>query len=153
MSNSDHLFLLKQDINKHHIHFNLLPIPDFKFPDTLLPRHQISNSDPNSINISQKQEDKEDEESRGQLSLGQLNATEDNNQDGFKTPDHKIPELKQCPPAPRKPIPKRKRSEGGNVAARRSLRFDLSEEFESLLFPRVILAHFNRNINKSRTEN
>ena len=58
----------------------------------------------------------------------------DENDDGFRTPtssDHKIPAMRQCPPAPRKPKPSAKRKLERS-AARRSLIFDFSEsEFES----------------------
>ncbi|PIN11973.1 hypothetical protein CDL12_15438 [Handroanthus impetiginosus] len=60
--------------------------------------------------------------------------------DGFKTPtsaDHKIPEITECPWAPRKPRPppsklKRKASPPG---ACRSLQFDPTAEIESIFRP------------------
>ncbi|KAH7553689.1 hypothetical protein ACOSP7_029494 [Xanthoceras sorbifolium] len=94
------------------------------------------------------------------LGLGELNATtsDHNDDEGFKTPtslDHKIPEIKQCPPAPRKPMPlpprKRKSSVSSSPNVRRSLQYsDLSQEVESL-FPRRILDDLHRKIKKART--
>ncbi|GER28607.1 cyclin-dependent protein kinase inhibitor SMR3 [Striga asiatica] len=55
-------------------------------------------------------------------------------EDGFRTPtssEHRIPAPTVCPPAPRKPCPKRRRSR--SPAARRCVEFDASEEVESVL--------------------
>lgn len=56
--------------------------------------------------------------------------------DDFRTPtssDHKIPATTRCPPAPEKNRPQRSRLKRQiSPATRRSLRFDLSVEFESI---------------------
>ncbi|CAA0836401.1 Cyclin-dependent protein kinase inhibitor SMR3 [Striga hermonthica] len=63
----------------------------------------------------------------------EITAAEDE-EDGFRTPtssEHRIPAPTVCPPAPRKPCPKRRRSR--SPAARRCLELDASEEVESVL--------------------
>ncbi|KAE8704505.1 putative Pectinesterase-2 precursor [Hibiscus syriacus] len=90
------------------------------------------------------------------ISLEEMKATDD---DGFKTPtslDHKIPVMKQCPPAPRKPkpLPSNKRkpsasSSGANTC--RILQIDFSIEVESLP-PSRLLADMHRNVKKARKE-
>ncbi|KAG8483988.1 hypothetical protein CXB51_023229 [Gossypium anomalum] len=70
----------------------------------------------------------------------EMNSKEmDDDDDGFKTPtstDSKIPaEPKQCPPAPRKPKPNKRKASSptnGSTAVRNPLLLDLSEELESL---------------------
>ena len=70
------------------------------------------------------------------------------NNDGFKTPtslDNKIPVIRPCPPAPKKPkstISKTKRK-----ANRRRVFLDLSSEIESL-FPPNVLADLDGQIKK-----
>ncbi|XP_007027037.2 PREDICTED: uncharacterized protein LOC18597768 [Theobroma cacao] len=88
--------------------------------------------------------------------LGEFKAIDDD--DGFKTPtslDHKIPVIKQCPPAPRKPqpapLPSNKRKASSSPITRRNLQVDLSLEIESL-FPRPLLADLHRKVKKARNE-
>lgn len=76
---------------------------------------------------------------KGNEEKKEMNSKEvDDDDDGFKTPtskDHKIPaEPKQCPPAPRKPKPtKRKASSptNGSTAVRNLLLLGVSEELDS----------------------
>jgi hypothetical protein len=82
-------------------------------------------------------------------SLGEFKAEEED--DGFKTPtslDHKIPAIKQCPPAPRKPKPSMKRKVLQNV--RTCLQLDLSKEVEPL-FPPSLLSDLDCKIKKARS--
>ncbi|KAJ9180724.1 hypothetical protein P3X46_008936 [Hevea brasiliensis] len=147
MSSNSELLLVKE--NKEKIEYNLLERPTVDFTDSdetgiiTLQWHQ------------QEQEESKTRDSLRPLSLGELEATEGDNY-GFKTPaslDHKIPAIKQCPPAPRKPRPvlstKRKVS-SPNI--RRSLQLDLSQQVESL-FPRPILADLYQKMKKARRDN
>ncbi|XVE76360.1 hypothetical protein DITRI_Ditri12bG0166000 [Diplodiscus trichospermus] len=101
---------------------------------------------------------KESEKMKKKISLGEIMANDDDN-DGFRTPtslDHKIPAIKQCPPAPRKPKPlpsnKRKASASSSNRTRSNLHeLDLSHEVESL-FPMPLLADLHRKVKKARTE-
>lgn len=103
--------------------------------------------------------------------LGEFHAAADDDDDdddsGFKTPssiDNQIPEIKQCPTAPRKPKPppitatstKRKLSSSSSSASSvssnaRRRRLDLSEEVNSL-FPKPILDDLHRKIKKARRD-
>ncbi|GKV30004.1 hypothetical protein SLEP1_g38871 [Rubroshorea leprosula] len=87
----------------------------------------------------------------GKLSLGEFEVTVGENDEGFRTPtsqDHRIPVVKECPPAPRKPKPpSRKRKASPNTGTRLQL-LDLTEEVESL-FPKP---DFHRNNKKARRE-
>lgn len=102
--------------------------------------------------------------------LGEFHAAADDDDDddsGFKTPtsiDNQIPEIKQCPTAPRKPKPppitatstKRKLSSSSSSASSVSSnagrrRLDLSEEVNSL-FPKPILDDLHRKIKKARRD-
>ncbi|KAH1123370.1 hypothetical protein J1N35_006530 [Gossypium stocksii] len=93
------------------------------------------------------------------ISLGELKANDDGDDDGFKTPtslDHKIPVMKQCPPAPRKPKPlssnKRKPSSPPSSGGDRNLlKIDFAKEVESL-FPSDVLADIHRKVKKARKE-
>ncbi|MBA0858744.1 hypothetical protein Goshw_030516, partial [Gossypium schwendimanii] len=78
----------------------------------------------------------------------EMNSKEmDDDDDGFKTPtstDSKIPaEPKQCPPAPRKPKPNKRKASSptnGSTAVRNPLLLDLSEELESLSHKFIVFA-------------
>ncbi|KAK2657882.1 hypothetical protein Ddye_010934 [Dipteronia dyeriana] len=104
------------------------------------------------------------------IGLGEFNATtsdHDGDQEedqGFRTPtssDHKIPKIKQCPPAPKKPMapPLSKKRKSSSVlssspstnARRKCLRSDLSPQDIDSLFPRAILEDLHRKIKKART--
>ncbi|KAG8647624.1 cyclin-dependent protein kinase inhibitor SMR14 [Manihot esculenta] len=156
MSSNSELHLVKE--NQEDIEFKILLRPSLDF--TVV----SESSDANGIIALQWHSQEEEEEeckttgdsSSRQLSLGELKATDDDDNDGFKTPttmDHKIPVIKQCPAAPRKPRPvlctKRKAISPSN--GRRSLQLDLSREVESL-FPRPILADFYQKMKKARRE-
>ncbi|KAJ4971978.1 hypothetical protein NE237_005077 [Protea cynaroides] len=90
------------------------------------------------------------------LGSGEILEVEDEDE-GFRTPtslDHRIPVIKQCPPAPRKPkssfLTKRKASSSSSSATRRQLfLLDLSQEIESL-FPLALQADLGRKIKKIR---
>ncbi|MBA0551497.1 hypothetical protein Golob_022379 [Gossypium lobatum] len=114
------------------------------------------------------EDEDEDEDERNSLefqdkkkiiSLGELRANDDGDDDGFKTPtslDHKIPVMKQCPPAPRKPKPlssnKRKPSSPPSSGGDRNLlKIDFAKEVESL-FPSDVLADTHRKVKKARKE-
>ncbi|PIA60237.1 hypothetical protein AQUCO_00300029v1 [Aquilegia coerulea] len=63
----------------------------------------------------------------------------DEDDDGFRTPtsmDHRIPVIRQCPPAPRKPksCPMKKRKASSNL---HRIKIDLSKEIE-LMFPSLV---------------
>ncbi|KAK3226384.1 hypothetical protein Dsin_006246 [Dipteronia sinensis] len=104
------------------------------------------------------------------IGLGEFNATtsdhdgDEEGDQGFRTPtssDHKIPKIKQCPPAPKKPMPpppskKRKSSSllsssPSTNARRKCLRSDLSPQDIDSLFPRAILNDLHSKIKKART--
>ncbi|KAL3753798.1 hypothetical protein ACJRO7_001094 [Eucalyptus globulus] len=90
--------------------------------------------------------EKEEEEEGGKTSFREeheLVEEDGENNDGFRTPtssDHKIPVMTQCPPAPMKPKPTKKRklsspSMLSDDRHREVIDLDLSEEVESLLQP------------------
>ncbi|XP_042474839.1 cyclin-dependent protein kinase inhibitor SMR10-like [Macadamia integrifolia] len=96
-----------------------------------------------------------EEEARTRTVGGELEVVEEDD-DGFRTPttlDHRIPavNIKQCPPAPRKPNsnPKRKASSSSFTTRRQLFPLDLSQEIESL-FPPALLADLGRKIKKVR---
>ncbi|XP_022765817.1 uncharacterized protein LOC111310620 [Durio zibethinus] len=98
--------------------------------------HEEIKGEENNVTATSEESGKK----KKMISLGELKATDDDD-DGFKTPtslDHKIPVIKQCPPAPRKPKPlpsnKRKASPSSSNSARtrRNLQLDFSQEVESL---------------------
>lgn len=82
---------------------------------------------------------------------GELKAMVDDD-DGFKTPtsmDHKIPEKKQCPPAPRKPkASKRKASPSASASASIC---SVSEEVESWLAA-ALVDDLHRKTKKARRQ-
>jgi hypothetical protein len=148
MSNSG-VFLIKE--SKEVVEFKLLATPRLIFEDE-------SHSDVPAAELHKREEEdkkKKDDDERccevktpdeecERPSLGEVKVIEEED-DGFKTPtslDHKIPVIKQCPPAPKKPKPQMKR----RIAAykvRRNLRLEVSEEVESL-FPFPLLSDSKR---------
>ncbi|KAK9290094.1 hypothetical protein L1049_008258 [Liquidambar formosana] len=145
MSNAE-LFLVQDDQNE--IEFDFLIKPMLEIQDES--HHQ-----------EQEAKDGDEKEEKWELkkpSLGEFKVVdeEDDGNDGFRTPtslENKIPVIKQCPPAPRKPKPipstKRKVPSSG---ARRNLRLlDLSKDVESL-FPQPLLADIGRKIKKARKD-
>lgn len=87
--------------------------------------------------------------------LGQFEAGEED--EGFRTPtslDHRIPDITQCPPAPKKirPSPSTKRKEI-SPRRRKSLHLDLSStEVESNFPPKIPENDTNPKMKKSRRE-
>ncbi|XVF08084.1 hypothetical protein REPUB_Repub06bG0195600 [Reevesia pubescens] len=166
MSNSG-LFLVKD--GEEGIEFNFLKRSTLEFQGECQATATSSSSHDILVHEDQEREVLEDhEEKKGKesnvkesekkiISLGEFKATDD---DGFKTPtssDQKIPVMKQCPPAPRKPKPtssnKRKASSPSSSShtRRNLLQLDLSQEVESL-FPRPLLADLHRKVKKARTQ-
>nr|XP_015896905.2 cyclin-dependent protein kinase inhibitor SMR3 [Ziziphus jujuba var. spinosa] len=88
----------------------------------------------------------------GEFKVKEDNDNDDDDDDGFKTPtslDHKIPETKQCPLAPRKPKtlpPPRKRKLSP------SIREDFSEEVESIFSPLLLSDLHSKNKKARRDE-
>lgn len=144
MSNSG-VFVIKE--SKEVVEFKILATPRLIFEDE-------SHSDVPELHKREEEDKKkkDDDERRycevktpdeecERPSLGEVKVIEEDD-DGFKTPtslDHKIPVIKQCPPAPKKPKPPMKRRIAAN-RVRRNLRLEvLSEEVESL-FPFPLLS-------------
>ncbi|XP_058215143.1 uncharacterized protein LOC131326390 [Rhododendron vialii] len=74
------------------------------------------------------------------------------NDDGFKTPtDQMIPEITECPPAPKRQRKRESRKRKASPEARRSLRIDFEEEAESM-FPPAIQGDLGREIKRARSE-
>ncbi|XWS67058.1 hypothetical protein CRYUN_Cryun05aG0254000 [Craigia yunnanensis] len=128
-------------------------IPDDQEREVLEDHGEKKGEESNVTAASKESEKKKNKKT----SLGEFKAKDDDD-DGFKTPtslDHKIPVIKQCPPAPRKPKPlpsnKRKASPSSSTRTRRNLQLDLSQEVESL-FSRPLLADLHRKVKKARTE-
>uniref|UniRef100_A0A2P2JJJ7 Uncharacterized protein MANES_09G089000 n=1 Tax=Rhizophora mucronata TaxID=61149 RepID=A0A2P2JJJ7_RHIMU len=148
MSNLE-LLLVKED--KEEVDFNLLERANAEFQAE---SHVNDSQDRDSCQHGQEErskEEKDDEkeeerktctdsfaESKKSPSLGELNPTGDDDYDGgdgFRTPtslEHKIPAIKECPPAPRKakPLPSLKRKASPPNACI-SLLLDLSQEVKS----------------------
>ncbi|XP_030449822.1 cyclin-dependent protein kinase inhibitor SMR3-like [Syzygium oleosum] len=108
--------------------------------DHLRPKKTIGTS-------KEEEEEEEEEEECGTTSFREepeLVEEDGENNDGFRTPtslDHKIPAMTQCPPAPMKPKPTRKRklssssSMSSDDRCREVIELDFSEEVESLFWP------------------
>ncbi|GAV69467.1 hypothetical protein CFOL_v3_12968 [Cephalotus follicularis] len=148
MSNSE-IFLVKED--QEGIECDILKRPTLEFQDEFIKKQRHHQGSGKS------EEDKQEEcdhvrvvSHQGPVKLGEFKVEEEN--DGFKTPtslEHKMPVIKQCPPAPRKPKPtKRKIS---STAPRKKLLLDLSQEVESM-FPMPILVDLHQKIKKARRE-
>ncbi|KAF8042401.1 hypothetical protein BT93_A0894 [Corymbia citriodora subsp. variegata] len=102
-----------------------------------------------AIRTSKEEEEEEEEEEEAGMTLFQeeheLVDEDGENNDGFRTPtssDHKIPMMMQCPPAPMKPKPIRKRKLSSSSLSmlsddrnREVIDLDFSEEVESLFWP------------------
>ncbi|XVE61871.1 hypothetical protein DITRI_Ditri06bG0074000 [Diplodiscus trichospermus] len=161
MSISD-MFLVEDDDGEEGMEFDILKQPVLEVQEEYCQSTTTSSSS-SSHDIPDDHEEKKGGESevkaskeseKKEISLGKFEATDDDD-DGFKTPtslDQKIPAMKQCPPAPRKPKPllsnKRKASTPSCV---RNLQLDLSQEVESL-FPGPPLADLHRKVKKARTQ-
>ncbi|XP_022747091.1 cyclin-dependent protein kinase inhibitor SMR10-like [Durio zibethinus] len=167
MSNSE-LFLVKGD--EEGMEFDILKRPALEFQEECqatatssshdrpgdhqerdaLGDHEEKKGGERNVTASNEREKKKN------ISLGEFKATDDDDY-GFKTPttlDQKIPVMKQCPPAPKKPKPlpsnKRKASTPSSGGAA-NLQLDLSQQVESL-FPRPLIADLHRKVKKARTK-
>lgn len=92
----------------------------------------------NETSSSSSDQPEEKEKDKATVSDRQSEKKIREDDDGFKTPDHRIPVITQCPPAPKKPRPppsKRKRKVSSPPGACRSLQFEAAAEVESLLRP------------------
>ncbi|KAF8397504.1 hypothetical protein HHK36_016421 [Tetracentron sinense] len=154
MSNLE-LFLAKNDPKA--IEFDFLLRPGLEFPAGC----QIAASEDGELHRQDHDEEREGEEMKEATSqimvcseelkkplLGEFKVCDNDNDEGFQTPtslDHKIPVIKRCPPAPRKPksFPSTKRK------ASSKRRLDLSKEIEQM-FPPALLSDFGRKIKKVR---
>ncbi|XP_039019466.1 cyclin-dependent protein kinase inhibitor SMR10-like [Hibiscus syriacus] len=133
---------------KDRIEFDILKRPALEFQEECLEAKAINTSS-NDVPISDGEERQlleDDEEKKGEesekknISLGEFKAMVDED-DGFKTPtslDYKIPEMKQCPPAPRKPKATKRRaspssSGTANASTCRNLQLHLSQAVASLV--------------------
>ncbi|KAK4583604.1 hypothetical protein RGQ29_026368 [Quercus rubra] len=154
MPNSE-IFLIKDD--KESVKLSIFEEPTLRNEDkcyaAMASKVPELHEGKEEFEIEKKEEKREatvpsDECESVRPSLGEFKVQEDD--DGFKTPtslDHKVPVIKQCPPAPRKPKPSMKRKVSQNV--RTSLQLDLSKEVESL-FPPSLLFDFHCKIKKAR---
>ncbi|XVF76631.1 hypothetical protein PTKIN_Ptkin13bG0281800 [Pterospermum kingtungense] len=170
MSNSEQLFLVKDD-EEEGVEFNIQKRTALELIEkcqaastsSFSSSHDVLDDEERQVleaqsNVTEASE--ESEKKKKKICSGEFKAKDDHD-DGFRTPtslDHKIPVIKQCPPAPRKPKPlpsnKRKASpSGGSTSprARMSPQLDFSQEVESL-FPRPLLADLHRKVKKTRTE-
>ena len=161
MSNLEEVFLIKD--SKEVVEFKILATTRLIFED------ESCHDDVPGLHKREEEEEEEekkkkdderccevktpDEEcERPSLQLGEVVKVVEEDDDGFKTPtslDHKLPVIKQCPPAPKKPKPPLKRRFPANKV-RRNLPLEFSEEVESL-FPFPLLSDSHRN-KKSRRE-
>ncbi|XVE96869.1 hypothetical protein REPUB_Repub02eG0260700 [Reevesia pubescens] len=146
MSNSG-LFFVKTE--EEGMEFGIMERPTLEFQSTA-----SSSNEPDDHEEKKEEESnvKESEKIK-KISLGELKATGDDD-DGFKTPtslEHKIPVIKECPPAPK--IQKSHSSNRRKVSPRisRNLQLDFSKEVESL-FPEPLLADLHRKVKKARTQ-
>ncbi|KAK8534640.1 hypothetical protein V6N13_081078 [Hibiscus sabdariffa] len=130
MSNSE-LILVKDEIE-----FDILKRPPLEFEGTAI---YNSSDDPEADD----EEKTGGEESNVKAAASKENTCFDDDDDGFKTPtcfDQKIPEMKQCPAAPRKPKATKRRNTCGN------LQLDLSQVVESWFLD------LHRRVKKARTQ-
>lgn len=173
MSNSE-LFLLKDDDQDGVVlEFDILKSHDVTTAAASSNDQESSSTSSADENIAVVKDGSRDTIKQGVCQpqkprrLGEFHAAADDDDSGFKTPtsiDNQIPEIKQCPPAPRKPKPplitatstKRKLSSSSSSASpvssnARRRRLDLSEEVNSL-FPKPILDDLHRKIKKARRD-
>ncbi|XP_050213026.1 cyclin-dependent protein kinase inhibitor SMR14 [Mercurialis annua] len=175
VSNSD-MLLSEKDLNSMEFNFIVRPALEFEDECDIAPEelHEEDDDDEEEdLQARERQQRKENHQeekdnnnnnnndkckfliSSLNLKLPSLEEFKIQEQDvdaGFKTPtslNQKIPVIRSCPPAPRKPksLPSNKRKS----LARRVL-LDLSNEIESL-FPANVLADLGAKIKKVRQEN
>ncbi|KAK8563699.1 hypothetical protein V6N12_035840 [Hibiscus sabdariffa] len=164
MSNSE-LILVKDGANR--IEFDIVKRQPSEFQKECCEARatrNCSNDVPNDGGERQVLED--DEEKKGEESdvkaavpdESETKYIDDEEDDGFKTPtslDYKIPEMKQCPPAPRKPKANKRRaspssSGTANTSTHGNLQLDLSQVVESW-FPVSLVDDLHRKVKKART--
>ncbi|GMI69777.1 hypothetical protein HRI_000647000 [Hibiscus trionum] len=171
MSNSE-LILVKDETES--MEFDILKRPplEFELEEEFCEATAIYNSSNDDRGRRQVQEDgegKKGEESKAATSmesekknicLAEFKATVDYDDDGFKTPtslDQKIPEMKQCPPAPRKPKANKRRTSASTSTAAATastcgnLQLDLSQVVESW-FSASLVDDLHRKVKKARTQ-
>ncbi|KAG5550211.1 hypothetical protein RHGRI_015240 [Rhododendron griersonianum] len=114
-------------------------------------------------NYREEEEEEEEEETESTASSSSLDLIIKNppfsgaievpeNDDGFKTPtDQMIPEITECPPAPKRQRKRESRKRKASPGARRSLPIDFEEEVESM-FPPAIQGDLGREIKRARSE-
>uniref|UniRef100_A0A5B6YW82 Cyclin-dependent protein kinase inhibitor SMR3-like n=1 Tax=Davidia involucrata TaxID=16924 RepID=A0A5B6YW82_DAVIN len=152
MSNSE-FFLVKED--KQEIEFEVSSRPTLEFPDGF--QVTASNNDPELQKHQQEEKCEVNTESSKELKtplLGEIEVADDD--DGFTTPtssDHKIPVIKQCPPAPQKLRPQQSTTKRKSPPKLRPniLQLDLSKEVESM-FPPTLQDDIGRKIKKARRD-
>ncbi|KAE8692456.1 putative Transducin/WD40 repeat-like superfamily protein [Hibiscus syriacus] len=158
MSNSE-LILVKDETKG--IEFDILKRPPLEFQEECI--YNSSNDDDEEKKEESNVKAAASMESENKnVCLGEFKAmVDDEDDDGFRTPtslDHKIPEMKQCPPAPRKPKANKRgasESSSSSTAATSStcggnLQLDLSRVVDSW-FPASIVDDLHRKAKKART--
>ncbi|KAG4152421.1 hypothetical protein ERO13_D04G121000v2 [Gossypium hirsutum] len=154
MSNSELILVNKDDDQKR-----IVKRPPLEFQDECCceataiynyPSNDIPGDDDREPAVVQDDEEKKgiEKDKKKHICSGELKVRVDDDDDGFKTPtsmDHKIPEKKQCPPAPRKPkANKRKASPSASICS-------VSEEVESW-FAASLVDDLHRKMKKARTQ-
>ncbi|KAK8600204.1 hypothetical protein V6N13_059984 [Hibiscus sabdariffa] len=98
---------------KEGFQFDIMKRPTLDFHQTT-PTPSSSSYSPTKVEEEEEEEGETNVASARKESQEKNKQLDDDDDDGFKTPtslEHKIPEPKQCPPAPRRPRPlKRKAS-------------------------------------------
>ncbi|KAK8476550.1 hypothetical protein V6N11_070943 [Hibiscus sabdariffa] len=164
MSNSE-LILVKDEAKR--IEFDIVKRQPSEFQEEFCESrdiHNCSNDVPNDggeRQVLEDDEEKKGEESNVKAAVPEESETkyiddEEEEDDGFKTPtswDYKIPEMKQCPPAPRKPKANKRRASPttstANTSTRGNLQLDLSQVVESW-FPVSLVDDLHRKVKKAR---
>ncbi|KAL4351927.1 hypothetical protein GQ457_06G007520 [Hibiscus cannabinus] len=164
MSNSE-LILVKDEAKR--IEFDIVKRQPSEFQEECCEArdiHNCSNDVPNDGGERQVLED-DDEEKKGEESnvkaavpeesetkyIDDDEEEEEEEDDGFKTPtslDYKIPEMKQCPPAPRKPKANKRRA-SPSTSTRGNLQLDVSQVVESW-FPVSLVDDLHRKVKRAR---
>ncbi|PPR82807.1 hypothetical protein GOBAR_AA37908 [Gossypium barbadense] len=159
MSNSELILVNKDDDQKR-----IVKRPPLEFQDECCceataiynyPSNDIPGNDDREPAVVQDDEEKKriEKDKKKLICSGELKARvddddDDDDDDGFKTPtsmDHKIPEKKQCPPAPRKPkANKRKASPSASISR-------VSEEVE-FWFAASLVDDLHHKMKKARTQ-
>lgn len=136
MPNSE-LFLVKEG-QEDIANFETVTRPMLKFQNECHDDDSKSSQQHYQARKEEKKEEEGEEEhsDRKQEFRQPAEASIPDEDDGFRTPtslDHRIPEAKQCPPAPRKPKPSLKRKASlCNSSCSRRHPLELSKEVEIL---------------------